>query len=102
MRKITENAVNALRNGNNFSSGNTTVNAETATLLLHGNAVAGYDKSSFWFNLCGWNTNTTRERINGALPRGNICTKQGTVYFVNNGKRVEIPQCGRVWLNDLI
>ena len=86
MRKITEQAVNALANGIKFSSGNTAV--RDGKVFLHGNNIVSMTGlGSIDINLCGWNTPTTRERINGVLRHyrmGSISTKQGQALLNGN------------------
>jgi len=95
MRKVTENIVHALDSGEAKCSGNSSTDG--ATLFLHGNAIAcrfrdsqgreGYDLS-----LSGWNTPTTRERLNGLLcvmGYGTNAPKFGNPYvkvFVRGGQ----------------
>lgn len=72
MRKITRNAAAALREGRTFKEKNTEVFKErdgTFALSLHGNIVAAvkHDTRALALSLCGWNTPTTRERLNGVL-----------------------------------
>ena len=79
MRNITLQAVQALHNSKTFKSSNTRVDGEvynpaldwsqgpteTKIMVLHGNTILATNKETTHFNLCGWNTPTTRERING-------------------------------------
>ena len=89
MRKITQEAIRAFSKGKNFKKSNTEVRVFGPTekpkrieLLLHGNVIAynepAYPKhtvpSSFgdryyfnqlWITSAGWQTNTTKERLNG-------------------------------------
>lgn len=73
MRKITQEAVNALFNMQPFSKSNTVVilsEDETATMMyLHGNFIASYCRVSNTVTLrdAGWQTSTTKERLNGIL-----------------------------------
>lgn len=69
MRKIEEKMVNAVRNCKYFCEGNTTVEPTQGAVMvyLHGNLI--YKKSrvngcASAFNMCGWNTPTTRSRLN--------------------------------------
>lgn len=96
MRKIEEKMVLAVRNRKNMTEGNTRVE-NTANgaiyVFLHGNMI--YEVSPLGvasFGLCGWNTPTTRSRLN-ALGVG-ICVKKGVVY--HNGKPVDIHSWNRV------
>lgn len=82
MRKITTQAVNAFMQGKEFNGGNTKV--ERGALLLHGNKIAEFESllnnDNINITLAGWNTNTTRERLNG-LPGVRVTTKQGQAYL---------------------
>lgn len=98
MRKITEQAVSAFKSDKGFLSGNTQVrviNGRTE-MLLHGHIIAKKEDGDLWINLCGWNTPTTRERLNG-LPFVSLRTKKGDVFL--NG--VEIPDSGWVKVTNL-
>ena len=74
MRQVTRDASRAFINGKQFKRGNTRVvlrdNGNIA-LLLHGNTIAvrtlGRPLGETVLSLCGWNTPTTRERLNGLL-----------------------------------
>ena len=63
------------------SQGNT--HTDGATLFLHGNAIARHGEHGLEITLAGWNTTTTRERLNG-LPGVKVHTKLGQAYL--NGK----------------
>mgnify|MGYP003306374925 CR=1 FL=1 len=67
MRKITRQACQAFENGKNFTSNNTVVKAENnvVSMYLWGNEIAKKENGKLYINLCGYNTNTTRERLNG-------------------------------------
>jgi hypothetical protein len=73
MRKITANAVSAFFAGRSFSSGNTTVSIQDATgdasMLLHGHTIAVHYPATGNIHIsdAGWQTNTTKERLNGIL-----------------------------------
>ena len=71
MKKITERASSAFKEGRKFYSGNTCVeiNRESGErfLRLHGNLIAKYENDEFSISLAGWPTVTTRERLNGLL-----------------------------------
>jgi len=77
MRKITENAVQAMSALKNFKSGNTRVSIEgaVAKMYLHNNLIATYnsDYDLLTINDCNYQTPTTKERLNGVLHqfRGN-------------------------------
>lgn len=87
MRKITSEAVQAFKSGANYKKTNTEVNR--FGYFLHGNKIAEWNSlfkdgnKKINITLAGWNTNTTRERLNG-LPNVKVTTKLGQAYL--NGK----------------
>jgi len=85
MRKITQQASNAFHNGRDFRSGNTQVNRRLGgvELILHGKIIAKNEGEGLQINLCGWNTNTTRDRLNGLQGVG-LNTKKGQAYLNGN------------------
>ena len=95
MRNITSKAIEAFNSARNFKNGNTEVKSESGitTLSLHGNTIARKDAVGLSINLCGWNTNTTRERLNG-LPNVSVSTRKGQAFL--NG--VAIPSNGWVFV----
>lgn len=82
-RKITEKAIYNFLRGHAFNLQNTSViiDGDKVKLLLWGNCIAYYDKNekSVYFSLCGYNTNTTRERLRGLGL--NIRTRAGVIYW---------------------
>lgn len=86
MRTITKKAIAAFAIDKNFRDGATAVESDgtTTVLILHGNTIARKSPSlGLQVNLCGWNTPTTRERLNG-LPNVSVSTKQGQAYLNGN------------------
>ena len=69
MRKVTEQIKQAFFERKAKTIGNTHTDGES--VWLHGNEIIKRDSSGliFW-TLAGWNTPTTRERINGILDVG--------------------------------
>jgi len=69
MRKITNEAVKAFYNGENFRLWNTEVkhNWNIAKMYLHGNLIATKQGNNIWISGAGCRTNTTKERINWVL-----------------------------------
>ena len=64
MRKITETIANAFLQGANKTQGNTSV--LNGKVYLHGNLIAQKGEAGeVYMTLAGWNTPTTRERLNG-------------------------------------
>ena len=98
MRKITERVANALFDGDKAIIGNTAV-THAGEVFLHGNWVAGFDgQHKLVVTLAGWNTQTTRERVNGII---NIAFKRyglpdvpmirqirGVPYLIYRGEKV--------------
>jgi hypothetical protein len=69
MRKITLESVSAFLTSQPFSQGNmtVTVNGNYAELLLHGNCIAYRTGNDITIRDAGWQTVTTKERLNGLL-----------------------------------
>lgn len=64
MRKVTEKVMSAFLRGESCTVGNTSTDGQD--VWLHGNRIATRDpEGGYMINFCGWNTPTTRERING-------------------------------------
>jgi hypothetical protein len=93
MRKITESAVKAFKNGTKFNSGNTSVRLENheghdvVSMYLHGHKIAERTNKDVCVAHCGWATPTTKERINGVLRAYGLPTvyqKKGS-WFYSNG-----------------
>lgn len=79
MRKITQEARYALQGGSAMHKSNTRV--ENGSMFLHGHEIVkGYGTPDYTISLCGWNTNTTRERLNG-LDGVSVTTKIGQAYL---------------------
>src|ERR1700753_1968820 len=86
MRKIINNAVNAFIAKKAFKEANTEVRvvAHNSILLLHGHPIAErIGEKRLYIDMCGWNTSTIRESLNG-LPGVKISTRKGVIYL--NGK----------------
>ena len=88
MRKITAQAVEAFESGKPFHSANTRLYPSDygSRLYLHGSMIAekclgnGHDSAGLYITTCGWNTATTRERLNG-LKGVRVHTKRGVLYL---------------------
>jgi len=88
MRKITQDAIKALYEKRNFKRGNTEVkeviNHSSASscmvMYLHGNGIAKLEKNNLYIRHARWQTNTTKERLNG-LPNVNIHQKDFQWYL---------------------
>jgi hypothetical protein len=85
MRKIETLMNQAIIEGRNFSSGNTTVTHEgdVAIVHLHGNKIAEIGDNSVTLYDGGWQTATTKSRINAILNEHGI---KGECVFQKNFK----------------
>ena len=66
MRKISMNAVRAFYNKRVFISPNTRISMDVKgnpQMFLFDNRIAWIKNGTIWFNFCGWNSVTTRERL---------------------------------------
>lgn len=84
MRKITQEAVQAFKSNQNFRKSNTEVKVQKdiTKLSLFGNTIAVKDNRGIKVTNCGWQTNTTKERLKALLPSNvGICTIKGNWYF---------------------
>lgn len=96
MRKITQQAVAAFEAGREFKSGNTEVRLVTCgphvamQLLLHGNPIAerDVDGNRLVVRSAGWETATTKERLNG-ISGVSVWQNKGLWYL--NGTYWENP-----------
>ena len=84
MRKVTETVVHAFFDGEYRKVRNTATDGQT--LWLHGNAIAWHGErgnhTGIFLTLAGWNTPTTRERLNGVLAvMGHKRTQDGDLVL---------------------
>jgi hypothetical protein len=89
MRKITRQATAAFMNAETFKSGNTIVEVlpNVTILKLFGNEIAyryNDPKRTLSITNCGWQSVTTKERLNG-LPNVSINQVKGQ-WFLNDVK----------------
>ena len=69
MRKVTKQIKEAFEQGKSLKVGNTRTDGKS--VFLHGNEIVRRDASGLVFaTLAGWNTPTTRERVNGITGMG--------------------------------
>lgn len=81
MRQITKEAVDAFLNGRYYKKSNMEVAG--GNMYLHDNKIAWFDKNhQLWISNCGWQSNTTKERLN-ALP--NVHIIQRNYHWYLNG-----------------
>ena len=85
MRKLTKQIKQACEQGTSKKVGNTETDGQT--VWLHGNAIVKRDPDGLvrW-SLAGWNTSTTRERVNGIVNAG-VC--QVSFEPVLNGQVID-------------
>jgi len=69
MRKIETQMIAAIKADKNWSSGNTQVvtNMGVSTVYLHGNKIAMVDDTSLTLFDGGWQSNTTKSRLNAII-----------------------------------
>lgn len=97
MRKITEHAAWAFVCRENFRQSNTQVlvMGDTVTLGLHGNAIARREGGKLSISLAGWDTLTTRERLNGLLDvlglDSRLVRVKGETVLVTGSDTAEMP-----------
>ena len=96
MRKITEQSINAFMTAENFKKGNMEIEVvgdKKVYMYLHSNLIASYTIGDFYGSLeisnAGWQSNTTKERLNG-LPNVHI-NQKNFVWYLN----------GKEWNGDL-
>ena len=65
MRKVTETTVRAFLNGTKKKVGNTSTDG--TRLMLHGNVIAKKVNDKILITDAGWQSPTTKERLNGLL-----------------------------------
>lgn len=86
-RKVTEEAVQAFAQGYDFNQGNTRVDVMDEGIVflrLHGHVIARRDANGVKVSNCGYETNVTKERINGVLSHygvSGIYQKKGVWYW---------------------
>jgi len=97
MRKIEQQMINAITNGENFSKDNTMVRINglggyIQEVCLHGNLIIRGSRGNYQISLAGWDTVTTKSRINAFLsmvaPNYRIYTKNHTTYLSDGKKPV--------------
>lgn len=87
MKEIEKKMVAAVRNGKNFKGNNTEVEAQpngSTYVYLFGNCIYKRENGKSYFTLCGWNSVTTRSRLNALGV--NVTSKNFTPYY--NGKPI--------------
>lgn len=97
MNRIDRDAARAFWSGTRFSRNNTKVTVYkniVVRLYLHGNLIAirRTDRGWVMVTLAGWNTPTTRARLNAVLARlgAYISQGQGVPYIIVNDHKQEM------------
>ena len=86
MRKVTQQIKEAFDAQKPRAVGNTMTDGQA--VFLHGNKIIERRKYGVYFTLAGWNTPTTRERINGILFAGTpdgLAQKDFAPYYFKDG-----------------
>ena len=85
MRKVTQQIKQAFEQGTSLKVGNTKTDGKT--VWLHGNAIVKRDPDGLvrW-SLAGWNSSTTRERVNGIANAG---VRQVAFEPILNGQEID-------------
>jgi hypothetical protein len=103
MRKIEQEMIAAIRAGVSRAVGaNTRVDHPGnkpcyAEVRLHGHLIATNESGAWRFNLCGWNTPTTRSRLNALareFGRSDVWTRQGVPFIGNILTPTNVPVNG--------
>jgi len=114
MRKITSQSVDAFVNGYRFNRGNTAVSGCGATeirkcyLMLHNNLIAKKEVQTNTLTIsdCGWQTDTTKERLNGVLYRltfgWGLFQNRGEWFLTNDEETVQWTGSATFRAGDLI
>lgn len=83
MRKISNTVCGRFVRMQKACQGNTM--SDGKSLFLHGNRIAWWEDGALHLTLAGWNTNTTRERLNAVLTMiGDnrlFCKWNGAAFF---------------------
>ena len=100
MKNISFESIDALMKGKHFSKSNMMVlqhHNGNRSMYLHGNEIVTYkpDDHLLILNNCGWQSNTTKERLNSTLQMFNvdalIYQKNYVWYIEHNGKKQTFP-----------
>lgn len=98
MRKITRDIVNAFQNSRSLTIGNSRTDGES--LWLFGNKIAEIRRDGLWITNAGWDSVTTKERLNGLIAV-KIRNRRGT-WILNDrpwsGEWVNVDE----WNNGII
>ena len=98
MRKIESDMQTAIAAGRNFKSANTTVeNTDQGQIVrLHGNEIAQIKDNVLYITSAGWETTTTKSRLNAILdcliPGAYVFQKAFTWYITYNDRTAEFSE----------
>ena len=79
MRKITRRIKEAFHNQESLTIDNTTTNGKA--VWLFGNKIIERREDGLYATLAGWDTPTTKERLNGILDGVSVSTVRGDTYM---------------------
>ena len=111
MRQIEKQMNFALSNRGNWSSSNTSVSYHESENLsevrLHGHLIAWYDhtKQSLGISNCGWETVTTKSRLNAILStfyRGVGIFQKNYQWFISDSRETNNVSSTRWFYNGMI
>ena len=88
MRKVTEQIIRAFESGKNLRVSNSEVKADATGVYMYlfGNLIAKKENNKLFITMAGYNTVTTRERLNG-IKGVSLCQRNYTPYL--NGKEID-------------
>ena len=78
MRIVTRRAIDALMEGREITIDNTKVRGDT--LFLHDNPIIQVREDGVYISTSGWNTVTTRDRLNG-LPKVRVYSHKRQLHL---------------------
>lgn len=79
MKQVSIDVASAFENGKAKKSGNTQTDGKS--LWLHGNKIAEHRDDGLYITNCGWQTKTTKERLNAI--RGVRISQKNYVWYLN-------------------
>lgn len=99
MRNITKEAVTSFICGHQYFKSNTQVvrEGDKVYMYLHGNCIAKKYNGEVYLSTAGWESNTTKERLNGLLDymgvNIRIMQKDYVWYYCNRDVKTSV-ECG--------
>jgi hypothetical protein len=98
MRKINQVFAEAFRQQIPKTLSNTTTDGQA--IWLHGNKIIERRDNDIWVTLAGWDTVTTRSRINGVIGSlGSIYRQNGQPYVLSKRTGQHRPISSTEWIN---